>query len=225
MISIQTVLAVPVARRRRVEDLYTWNRTAFDGPETDLGDSVIRARTLDLTSSSRLQQVESVEKRGVITQRISIALSASSAKPARAPFDATGAVTAAGAATAVRPLQEKLRPSLPHLRTDSRLLHVFDTAENGSGKADRIIGSFILRLESSIRHATESCSGNKLVEALKLVLSKEKVLSLDPAHRRSELIGKDFVKVWRQRLVVDDLCIFLVDLERLCDEVGNVLSD
>ena len=82
-------------------------------------------------------------------------------------------------------------------------------------------------------------------------MREEKVLSLDPADGRCELVRKQLdeddvgellallcgtpvvlvplpehlVEARRQRLVVDELSVLLRDLEGLRDEVGNVLPD
>ena len=112
----------------------------------------------------------------------------------------------------------------------------------------------VLRLGRARSHPSERGGGTDPDEALKAVLREEKVLSLDPAERRRELVSKqldkndvrkllallgrvpdllvplakDLVEARRGERVwsdVDELGVLLRDLERFRDQVRDVLPD
>jgi hypothetical protein len=131
------------------------------------------------------------------------------------------------------------------------LLRVLCVTEDRTSAADRVVSSLVFGLERPSGHAGESGGGSNFDETLEVVDSEEEVLSLNPPDRRGELVGKEFyeddigellalfsrapvlfvplaknlVETGRGGLVVNDLGVFLRDLEWLGDQVRDVASN
>jgi hypothetical protein len=131
------------------------------------------------------------------------------------------------------------------------LLRVFCVTEDHTSAADRVVASLVFGLERPSGHAGESGGGSNFDETLEVVDSEKKVLGLNPPDGRGELVGKEFyeddigkllalfsrapvlfiplaknlVETGRRGLVVNDLSVFLRDLEWLGNQVRDIASN